>query len=130
VISETSKRRVRTTEQHLVELHIVGQMVSPAQPVPRLRAQLAHSSEGIVEQDVLVPLNATDTLYPHTRDASGWAVVVGFARLIVVTLLSPARAAALSNAPVALRWIRSATPIDATSPRRRCGRGRCFQPGR
>lgn len=44
-------------------------------------------SDGVLEQDVLVPLNATGTLYPDIRDTFGLAAVLGFVAIVIVTLL-------------------------------------------
>ncbi len=42
----------------------------------------ADTFDGEYELDALVPLNRTSTLYPHLRDAFGWAAVAGFIVLL------------------------------------------------
>ena len=44
------------------------------------------SFRGELEQDVIVPLNATGTIYPQIRDTFGWLSVLGFVMLAIGTL--------------------------------------------
>ncbi len=41
---------------------------------------------GVFEQDVIVPLNATTTIYPQIRDTFGWLSVLAFVTLAIGTL--------------------------------------------
>jgi apolipoprotein N-acyltransferase len=45
------------------------------------------SFDGVYEQDVLVPLNATGTVYPEVRDTFGWMAVLGFVGIVIGTWL-------------------------------------------
>ncbi len=46
---------------------------------------------GVFEQDVIVPLNATSTIYPESRDMFGWLTVLGFLGVMIATLLKRPR---------------------------------------
>ncbi len=45
----------------------------------------ADTFQGELEQDLLVPLNATETLYPRIGDAVGWAALLLTALLVMAT---------------------------------------------
>ncbi|MDH3292993.1 MAG: hypothetical protein OER95_01575 [Acidimicrobiia bacterium] len=51
------------------------------------------------ELDVFVPLNATGTIYPGSRDAFGWLTVVGFLGVMIATLFSRPRVAPREPSP-------------------------------